>query len=442
MKNKLKNSFLNYLSVIIGCCLVVFSAFAAHAIEIKEVTSPKGIKLWLVEDQSVPLVALQFSWVGGTTQDPEGKEGLVNLMSGLFEEGAGDLKSLEYQAKLDDIGADIAFDANRDKISGSLRVLEQNRDEAINFLKLALDKPRFDQDAIDRIREQIVTSIKGSERDPMTIGQNKFNAMLYGKHPYSRRGEGTIDSLAKINRDDIIAAHKNILARDNLKIGLVGPINEQQAGELVDKLFGDLPEKATLIEIPDAQLQLGGMTNVNYDLPQTTLALVYPGIKRSDKDFFAAYLMNDILGGSGLTSRLFAEVRDKRGLAYGVSSNLVNYDHAAALTISTATRAEKAEESLKTIRNEIKNLVENNITADELKNAKSFVVGSYAVNNLSSSSSIASVLVGLQQENLPIDYIEKRADLINGVTLDDVHEVAKKIFKDEPALLVVGPMKN
>ena len=438
----MKNRFLNYFAVIIGCCFVALSAVAAQAIEIKEVTSPKGIKAWLVEDQSVPLIAMQFSWVGGTTQDPDGKEGLVNLMSGLFDEGAGDLASLEYQARLDDIGAELSFDANRDKLSGSMRVLAKNSGEAIDLLKLALDKPRFDQTAIDRIREQVITSIKGSERDPMTIGQNKFNTLIYGKHPYSRRPEGTLESLAKITRDDIVTAHKNILARDNLKIGLVGPINEQEAGALIDKIFGDLPEKANLITIPDAQLQLGGMTNVNYDLPQTSLVLVYPGIKRSDNEFFAAYLMNDILGGSGLTSRLFAEVREKRGLAYGVSGSLINYDHAAALVISTATRAEKAEESLKTIRSEIKNLLENNVTADELKDAKSYVIGSYAVNNLSSSSAIASVLVGLQEENLPIDYIDKRTDIINAVTLDDIHKVAKKIFSDEPALLVVGPMKN
>lgn len=438
----MKNRLFNYLTIVIGCCFVMLSSLTAQAIEIKQVTSPKGLKVWFVEDQSVPIVSINFSWQGGTTQDPEGKEGLVNLMSSLFDEGAGDLNSLNYQAQLDDVGAHVTFRAGVDGLSGAMRVLAQNRDKAVNLLNMALDKPRFDQDALDRVRAQITTAIRGAERDPITIGQNKLDAMIYGKHPYGRRPEGSLDSLAKINREDIVATYKNIVAKDNLKIGIVGPMTEQEVGALVDKLFGNLPQKAQLKAIPDAKLQLGGMTNVNYNLPQTSLLLAYPSVKRDDKDFFAAYLMNNMLGESGLTSRLFTEVREKRGLAYGASSQLVHYDHANLLLINTATRAEKAEESLKTIRSEIKNLVENNVSEDELKNAKSFVIGSYAVNNLSSSSSIAAVLVGLQQDGLPMDYIDQRVNFINAVTLNDIQEVAKKIFKSEPALLVVGQMKN
>lgn len=414
----------------------------ANALNIENVTSKKGITGWLVEDNTVPVVSIQFSFGGGTTQDPEGKEGLANLMTGLFDEGAGDLDSQAFQSRLDELGAEMAFSVTRDRMRGNMKMLAEKRDEALNLLALAVQKPRFDDEAIDRIREQLVAELKASEKDPKTIAQNRLLTLIYGKHPYARRGEGTPETLATINRDDLVKAHHAMFARDNIHIGIVGPVSANEASTIIDKIFGALPEKAELKKIEEAKLNLGGMANVNYDLPQTSLMLVYPGVKRNDPDFFAAYLMNYVLGGPGLTSRLFSEVREKRGLAYTVGSSLMLYDHSATLAVSTGTRSSEAQKSLSTIRSEVKKMADEGVSEQELDEAKSYVIGSYAVQNMGSSSDIAATLVSLQDENLPIDYIEKRRALIEAVTRDQVKAVAEKLLRPEPALLIIGPSKG
>lgn len=414
----------------------------ANALNIENVTSKKGITGWLVEDNTVPVVSIQFSFGGGTTQDPEGKEGLANLMTGLFDEGAGDLDSQAFQSRLDELGAEMAFSVTRDRMRGNMKMLAEKRDEALNLLALAVQKPRFDDEAIDRIREQLVAELKASEKDPKTIAQNRLLTLIYGKHPYARRGEGTPETLATINRDDLVKAHHAMFARDNIHIGIVGPVSANEAATIIDKIFGALPEKAELKKIEEAKLNLGGMANVNYDLPQTSLMLVYPGVKRNDPDFFAAYLMNYVLGGPGLTSRLFSEVREKRGLAYTVGSSLMLYDHSATLAVSTGTRSSEAQKSLSTIRSEVKKMADEGVSEQELDEAKSYVIGSYAVQNMGSSSDIAATLVSLQDENLPIDYIEKRRALIEAVTRDQVKAVAEKLLRPEPALLIIGPSKG
>lgn len=416
-------------------------ALPARAIEIQEVVSPKGIHAWLVEDNSVPLVSMRFSFKGGTSQDPSGKEGLANLMTGLFDEGAGDLKSDAFQERMDNLGAEMSFSATQDSVSGGIRMLAENRDAVTNLLALAVNKPRFDQDAVDRIRQQVVAGIEASQRNPSTIASRKFSEVLYGNHPYARPDDGTVKSLQSITRDDLVNFHRKNFARDNLTIGVVGAINAKDLGVLLDKVFGDLPAMAELVPVPDAKLALGTTTSLNFDMPQTSISFVYPAIPRKDPEFFAAYLMNHILGG-GFTSRLYAEVREKRGLAYSVSSSMVMRDHASALMISTATRPEKAQESLKIIREQVAAMAADGPTEAELAAAKSFLKGSYAVNNLDSSAAIAETLVSLQEAELPRDYIDKRSELIDAVTLDQVKAIAKKLLDAEPAILIFGPAQS
>ena len=394
---------------------VTLTIAPANAIEIQNVVSEKGIQAWLVEDHTVPIVAIQFSIGGGSSQDPQDKEGLANLMTGLFDEGAGDILSEDFQARLDDLGAEMAFSASRDRMQGSMRVLADNKTPAFDLLGLAIRQPRFDQEPIDRVRQQLITELKAAEKDPKTIAQNRLLSMIYGKHPYGRRAEGTPETLMHITHDDLVAAHKAMFARDNLHIGIVGPVSAQEASAIIDKIFADLPEKASLKKIDE--------------------------VKLNDPDFFAAYLTNYVLGGPGLTSRLFSEVREKRGLAYTVGSTLISYDHAANLVVSTGTRSKEAQKTLSTIRDEIRKMAENGITQQELDDAKSYVIGSYAVKNMGSSSDIAGTLVGLQDQGLPIDYISKRKAEIEAVTTDQVKAIAQKLLSKEPTLLIIGPSK-
>jgi len=419
---------------------LLLPALGARAeVNIQEVKSKKGVTAWLVEDHSIPLVAIRFVFDGGTAQDPAGKEGLVNLMTGLFDEGAGDLDSDAFQQKLDGAGAEMSFQASSDGTYGSMRMLSQEKDEAFGLLRLAVNSPRFDQAPIDRIRAQILSGILANERDPNTIGQQRWLRAIYGEHPYGRSDQGTRESLAGITAQDIKAFHKASFARGGLHVAVVGDIDAATLSDKLDEVFGALPAKQALASVGDVMPKLGQQLEVNYDLPQTSLQLAWPGVKRSDPDFFAAVLMNEILGGSPFTSRLFAEVREKRGLAYGVSADLMDHEHSNALIVTTATRSDRAAETLSIVRQVVKDMAENGPTEEELEATKKYMIGAYAINNLNSSSSIAATLVEIQIDNLGIDYIKRRASLINAVTLEDVKAAARKLLSAEPAVMVIGP---
>lgn len=412
---------------------------ARAAVEIREITSSSGVKAWLVEDYAIPLIAINFAFEGGTTQDPRGMEGLANLMTGLFDEGAGPLDSDAFQEAIDDASAELRFTADRDAIYGSVRMLAEQREEAIELVKLAVNEPRFDPAPVDRIRAQFVANIKARERDPETQAAHKWVEELYGDHPYSRRHRGTAETLAAITPDDLKQFHRKIFARRDLHVAIVGAIDEDTARQTLDLLFGNLPAEPQLADVQDTAVKQGGNVHVAYDLPQTSLRLAWPGVSRKDPDFFAAYVMNFVLGGGSFTSRLYTEVREKRGLAYGISSYLANFDHASSLGISTATRSDRAGETLEIILDEVARMAAEGPTAEELELAKKTIIGAYAINNLDSSRSIANTLVELQLSELGIDYIDRRVRLINDVTTEQAKSVARRLFSVEPSVMIVGP---
>ncbi|PWK75505.1 pitrilysin family protein [Aminobacter sp. AP02] len=420
--------------------LVLPAVVAARAeVRIQEVKSDKGITAWLVEDYSVPIIAIKFRFDGGSTQDPLGKEGLGNLMTGLFDEGAGDLDSEAFQTKLDEAGAEMGFSESKDAVGGGMRMLADRQDEAFDLLELAVEKPRFDQAPIDRMRSQIISGIVANARDPETQASRKWAEAIYSSHPYARPDTGTEASLATVTAEDLRAFHKANFTRENLHVAVVGAIDAETLKKRLDEVFGDLPEKAQLRPVERAEPKLGQTMHIEYPLPQTSLQLVYPGVSREAPDFLAAALMDHILGGGTFSSRLFDEVREKRGLAYSVSSALIDQAHSASLVIGTATRSDRSAETLGVIRDVVRKMAEEGPTEAELDAAKKYMIGAYAINNLDSSGAIAGTLVDLQTDKLGIDYIQRRVDLINAVKLDDVKAAARKLLSVEPAIMILGP---
>lgn len=421
--------------------VILFSlaALPSHAIEIKEVVSDKGVKAWLVEDHTLPLLTLRFAFKGGSTQDPEGKEGLSTLMSGLFDEGAGQREREAFQTKLDETGAEMSFNASQDSMAGSMRLLTENRDEALDLLRDAVNAPRFDREPFERIRAQLLSGIVARANDPQAQASRRWAEALYGKHPYARDDSGTRASLESITPDDLRTLRSRTFARSNLILGVVGDIDPDTLKRELDRVFGDLPADPQLTPVADVQPLLAQEILVPYELPQASIQLAYPGVARDDPRFFAAVLMNQVLGGSDMGSRLFDEVREKRGLAYGIGSSLAGYDHANSLVIGTATRAERAGETLDVIRNVVKSMAEQGPSEEELNAAKRYLIGAYAIGNLGSSSSIASTLVGLQLDHLPIDYMDRRAALIEAVTPEQAKKAAQDLLLTEPAVMIVGP---
>ncbi|MGI9350573.1 MAG: M16 family metallopeptidase [Rhizobiaceae bacterium] len=433
----MKSAF-NILSAI-GVVLVLLISFNAQAVEIREVRSSSGVTALLVEDYTLPLISLSYAFGAGTSQDPDGRTGNVRLMSALIDEGAGDLDSASFQAKLEDFGIEFSFSSARDFLSGGLRFLRSDRQTAFEMLNLALTEPRFDPDAIERMRDAIRTGIERSRTNPGAIASIALNETLFGEHPYSRRAAGNEQSIKLISRDDIVAMHKRLFARDHLTIGVVGAISESELKQVLDVVFSDLPLESETVVVTNVEPKLGETVTIDMPVPNTNISLVYKGLKRDDPDFFAAHLMNHILGGGTFSSRLYSEVREKRGLAYGVYSGIAAYENAAYLTAGTSTRADNQVEAVKVIRGEITKLAEQGVTVSELEAAKKFVIGSYAINNLDTSGKIARVLVAIQTQNLGIDYIDKREALIDSVTLEDVNRVAKKLLSVDPTQIVVGP---
>ncbi|MVO16375.1 M16 family metallopeptidase [Parasedimentitalea huanghaiensis] len=406
-------------------CVLALPALAE--VKIKEVTSPGGITAWLVEDHSIPFTALELRFRGGTSLDAPGKRGAIYLMAGLLEEGAGDLMAQDYAKALEGLAASFSYDTSKDSASISARFLSENRGEAIALLRDTIHAPRFDQIALDRVRGQVLSGLRSDAKDPNDIAGRAFAAMAYGDHPYGTDGKGTIESVTALNRQDIIDAHQAVFARDRLYVGAVGDIDPKQLGELLDTLLGDLPETGAAIPGPAKVTIPGGVTVVDFDTPQSVALFGQIGIDRDDPRFFTAYVMNQILGGGSFASRLMSEVREKRGLTYGVYSYLVPRDLAAVYMGSVASANGKVAEAVHVIREEWRRMATDGITPKELQDAQTYLTGAYPL-RFDGNGPIASIMVGMQMQGLPIDYIATRNDKVNAVTLEDVNQLAAELL--------------
>jgi zinc protease len=410
----------------------------ASAMTIERVKSPGGIEAWVVRDAAVPLIAVDFAFGGGTDQDPKDKAGLASLAASLLDEGAGSLDSKAFQEKLEQRAIELSFRANRDAFRGTLRTLKENRDEAFDALRLALTEPRFDAEAIERMRAQTLSQLRRNSTNPNDIASRTWWANAFPNHPYGQPTSGTPETVAAIGVDDLRGYIRRVLARDNLKIAIVGDIDLETAGKLLDSTFGALPEKADLTPVPNVAPQgMGRRVVVELDVPQAVILFGGPGVARSDPDFMAAYVVNHILGGGSFSSRLYSEVREKRGLAYGISTSLVWLKHSAVLLGGTATRADATGETLKIIEAEFKRLATEGPTEDELAKTKTYLKGSFPL-GLDTSSKIAAQLVQMQTDNLGIDYIERRPAMIDAITLADAKRAAKRLLDAGMLVTVVG----
>jgi len=415
--------------------VVLLAPFPARAVDIQSVTSPGGITAWLIEDHTNPLISLAFGFKGGASGDPKGKEGLATFISGLLDEGAGGIPSADFQKRLADHGIEFGFDASLDSFTGSLRFLTDDRDMAFDLLGLALTKPRFDEEPVARMRAQFISSAAQDERDPDSIAGRALNRILFAGHPYARRSGGTPQTLAAITVDDLKGFVANNFLRDRLNVAVVGDVTPEQLKPLLDKAFGALPEKGPPVAVPEAKVDdKGGLAVIERDIPQTILLFGAPGIKRDDPDFFAAYLVNYTLGGGGFSARLMNEVREKRGLAYGISTDLATLDHAGAIMGSAQTVATQASQVIDLTRAEWAKIQNEGPTQAEIDAAKTYLMGYYA-QNFTTTRAAARTLLGIQMENLGIDYVTRREQEIAGVTLDQAKAAAKRLF--DPAKMVV-----
>jgi zinc protease len=421
-----------------AAAVLAFAASAAQAVTIERVVSPAGIEAWLVRNPALPMIALEFAVAGGADQDPADKPGLANLAASTLDEGAGPLAAVAFRDRLERKAIEIDFSAGREHLRGTLRTLTENRDEAFDLLRLALTEPRFDAEAVERMRAQVMSRLKRDAVSPNEIARKTWWETAFPGHPYGRPVNGTVESVARVNADDMRLYIRRVLARDGLKIAIVGDVDAKTAGELIDRAFGGLPAKAELAAVASVVPQgIGRRTVVQLDVPQAAVAFGGPGISRSDPDFMAAYIVNHVLGGGSFSSRLYREVREKRGLAYGISDTLLWFNGAAVWVGSTATRADATRETLDVVEQEIRRLAQEGPTEEELVKAKTYLKGSFAL-VLDSSNRIAAQLIQMQLDKLGIDYIDRRGGLIDAVTLADAKRVAMRLLEKGILVTVVG----
>ncbi|KJC58319.1 zinc protease [Bradyrhizobium sp. LTSPM299] len=429
------------VALIGGACaamLTLSSAPSQAAAKIQKLVSPGGIEAWFVQDATVPLIAMEYAFSGGASQDPAGKPGVGNLVADLLDEGSGDLDSNAYHERLDRRAIELSFAVARDHFRGSLRMLKDNKDEAYELLRIALTSAHFEPVDVERIRGQVISTLRRESTNPSSLAGRKFLEVAFGDHPYGRSATGTLETVPKIEIADLKDYTRRVIAKDTLRIAVVGDIDPDTLGKLLDKTFGGLPAKAELTPVPDAVVTKPPQRAfIPLDVPQTVVTFGGPGINRHDPDFMTAYVLNHILGGGGLSSRLYKEVREKRGLAYSIYEALIWMDHSSLFIGNTGTRADRAGETVDAIDKEIRRIAEEGPTQQELDEAKSYLKGSQML-ALDTSSKLAQAMLQYQLDRLPIDYIEKRSAIVDAVTLDDTRRVAKKLWGDGLLTVIVG----
>ena len=410
---------------------------------IQEVISPGGISAWLVEEHRVPLIAMRFAFSGGSAQDPEDKPGVANFVSVMLDEGAGSLSAEQFQERQEELALRMSFSAGRDSFYGNFETLAANLEPSAGLLKLALGEPLFEEAAVDRLRGQLLTNLAFAEKDPRRVAQWLWSRRAYPDHPYGRPADGTTQSIAAISGADLKAYAKRVFAKSHLKVAVVGAIDAASLGELLDQVFGDLPATAQLQELPEVTLGHQGETEViRMPVSQSVVLAGLPGILRNHPDYVPAFVMNHILGGGTFSSKLMTEVREKRGLAYSVSSHLSSSEHAGALIAQFATKNESVSEAIDVTRSQMKLIAENGVSEEELRDAKSYLTGSYPL-RFDTNGKIATQLLGIQLENLGKDYPDTRNDLVNAVSRDDIERVAKELLATEKMMIaVVGEPEN
>lgn len=411
----------------------------ANAMKIETVKSPGGVEAWLVRSDSVPLLSMRFAFEGGASQDPKGLEGLANFLTAMMDEGAGDLEASAFQEQQETLAMRMSFDDGRDHFYGSFSTLTKNRDASVKLLKLAVTKPRFDDAAIERMRKQLLSSLVFAARDPNKVVAKAWYKAAFGDHVYGRPSSGTPETIKAITRQDLLDYHHRVFAKSNLKVAVVGDIDAETLGKMLDEVFGGLPDNAELAAVSEVSVPTGATQKViEMDVPQSVAMFGLGAMSRKDPDFMPGFVLNHIVGSGGFSSKLMEEVREKRGLAYSVYTYINPLAHSSILIGSVATKNESMGKSLEVIRAELQKMADNGPSDEDLKDAKQYLIGSYAL-RFDTSNKIANQMLGIMIEDIGIDYFDTRNSLIEAVTVEDLKRVAKTLLDTNNLIvLIVG----
>jgi zinc protease len=421
--------------VALVCALPIFGA--AHAADIQSLRAPRGEQVWYVSDHTLPMIAMSAAIPAGSAYDPAGKYGLATFAASLLDEGAGGLNSTAFQTALSNRAIRLNITPERDYLVITLVTLTDNAKDAFQLLGLALSKPRFDPDAIARVRAQILSSLAQEDEDPPTVAAKAFYKAYFHDHAYAHSVSGDPATVSAINQADLKAFAAEHWVRGDLRIAVSGDVDAATLTTLLNSAFGRLPAKTP--PLPDWPSHIGqpGIQVVPMPVPQPAVVFGMPGLLRSDRDFIPAYVANYILGGGGFSSRLTNEVRVKRGLTYDIATSLESFRRAGILAGDFATKQGSVHQAIDVVRDTLKSFAEDGPTDSELADAKTYLTGSFPL-SLSSNVGIVTELNGFQEVGLPVDYVQKRNALIDAVTAADVKRAAKRLFNPRNMTIVIS----
>ncbi len=406
--------------------------------EIQQFVTPGGVSVWLVSEPSIPILSLEMAWRGGETSDPEGLEGLSDSVVYNMNEGAGDLDSLAFQTRMEELNMSFGCSTGSDWTGCSGSMLTENATDAMDLIATAFAAPRFDEGPFERFQRENLIGIKQRETSANWLARAAMADALFPEHPYAR--QTSTESISALTPELAREHMRKLMVKDRLLVTAVGAVTPEELAPMIDKAVERLPGSSEIDAVADIALPAAPSEPILVDLPQpqSLVSFSAPGLKRTDPDFFTAYVLNYTVGGGGFESRLMKTLRVEKGLTYGIYTGLSNSDHLNTWSGGGQTKNESAGEFMDGIHAELNQFVADGVTPEELDDAKAYLTGSYAL-GFDSNAKIADQMMGVRQEELGIDYFDTRNAKINAVTLDDVNRVAKEYLSpDKFTFVIVG----
>jgi len=435
MKRQLAVFALTLLAIAPALCL--FAPVPARAANIQNLDLGKAAQVWFAEDHTVPIVSFNISLPAGSAYDPAGKAGLAAFAGAMLDEGAGGLDSKAFHEALANRAISFSARPDRDYLVISISTLKENAPEAMHLLQMALTRPRFDNDAMTRVRAQIVQSLQQDQVEPARVASRGFSRQFFGGHAYAHPTNGEIASISSITAQDLRNFARTHWVKNGLKVAVAGDITAPALIKLLGGTFLPVSGAAAPVLPNVGRLGAPGVHVIALPVPQPTAVFGLPGIMRHDPDFIPGYVANYILGGGGFSARLMEEVRVKRGLTYGISTSLTAYNKAAVWQGSVGTRADAVRQTVQVVKETMAKFAAEGPTQQELDDAKTYLTGSFPL-AFASNSGTASQLGTFQRQNLDIGYVARRNSLIQAVTLADVKRVAKRLYDPARLTVVIG----
>ncbi len=431
---------MDYKLRMVAALMWLCTATSAHAAITVETTSVgHGVKVWYAQNPSAPVVDVVLSFEGaGSASDPEGKGGRAAFAASMLTEGAGNLDSAAFRRALDEKAISLEVNTSDDRLQIHIYCLREHATRAGELLAMALNKPLLAEADQQRMKSDITSLLARLNERPGYLASRLLSTRAFKGHPYSNAEYGDATSVAALNANDVRDFLRTYITRGNVMVAASGDVDASLLDDMLEPVVEALADNDSgAVAVTQTTLAGSGETlRQTMPVPQTTVLFAAPAIARDDPRFYAQYLLNYILGGSALFSRLGDEVRQKKGLVYSIDTDLDMKRGAAVIAGSLATRNATADEAVAQVKTVLDAMYKTGVTTQECEDAKNHVIGAFA-RTLDSSSSVASMLMAMQIHKLGEDYIEKRASLFSKVSCGEVNAVASEILNPANFLFAI-----